>query len=99
MSDFRDTLNLFGPIGASILSVLVAYLIPALLFVVICLTFGLCVFKKRGCWQTFMAAGFAALGVAYLYYIGNCDEECVYMMALAMLSFSFSLILSVRKHG
>lgn len=98
MSDFRGTLNMFGPVATGILSVVVAYLIPALFFLVVCLAFVECLFKKRGCWQAFAAAGFVALGLAYLYLLGTYDEACAYMMAAAMIFISFSVILSVRKN-
>lgn len=99
MSDFSGTANLLGPIATGIVSVLVAYLIPALFFLVVCLAFVQCIFQRRGCWQVFMGAGFVAFGVAYLNYLGNCDEVCDYMMAAAMIFVSFSVIISVRKHS
>lgn len=76
---------------------MVAYLIGGFFVVTIALAFGQYILHKRGYWQAFMAAGFGALGVAGLYLVGGYDEECAYLMAVAMLAFSFSMIVSTKK--
>ena len=73
-------------------------MIPALFFLVVGLAFGYCFLNEgRGSWQAFMAAGFAALVVAFLYVLNGYQDYSMYIGWAALATVSFALILSVRK--